>query len=412
MANSHPNFNVSSKKSSKHVIRHFTPAWFTITMGTGSIAVICHSFPYNTQSPVATYLALAFFFLDLALFLLFTAISLARYTLYPNIWHRMIHHPVQSLYLGTFPMGAATLLTVAISVFRETFDLGRPLVYTVWVLWWVDVIILLLCFCGTLHMMQGCQKHSLESMTLRWLLPVVTLIVVSSAGGVIAPIISAYSTSGALITLTFCVCMVAVALPVVMMMLTIYLLRCMIYGYPQRSLILSSLFPLGPFGQSAYAILLIGSGLRSILPASFGDTQGLFQSATTPVLVETVCVMIALTLWAFETMWLAFALLAVRHAIQREGRFSFELSFWGLIFPNGVYANITISLGSTFSSNFFRVCGAAYAIATLLLWLYVFVQTVRILPSGRMFDSSPGEVEVAEENVSNEISIDGDKTWP
>lgn len=410
MADNHPNLNVSPKRSPKHVVRHFTPAWFTVTMGTGSIAVICHNFPYNTQSPFATYLALAFFFLDLALFVLFTAISVARYTLYPKIWHRMIHHPVQCLYLGTFPMGAATLLTVAISAFRETFDLGRPLVYTVWALWWVDVVISLSCFCGTLHMMKGFQKHSLESMTLRWLLPVVTLIVVSSAGGVIAPVIAAYSPGGALITLTFCVCMVAVALPVVMMMLTIYLLRCMIYGYPRGSLVLSSLFPLGPFGQAAYAILLIGSGLRSMLPASFGDTQGLFQSATTPVIVEAVCVMIALVLWAIETMWLVFALLAVMHAIQSEGRFSFELSFWGLIFPNGVYANITIMLGSTFSSNFFRVCGSAYAIATLLLWLCVFVQTARVLPSGRLFDSSPGEVEVAEENVSSTISIDADKS--
>lgn len=412
MADSHLNFNASSKKSSKHVVRHFTPAWFTVIMGTGSIAILCLNFPYGTQSPVATYLALAFLFMGLALFLLFTAISVARYTLYPDIWHRMVHHPVQSLYLGTFPMAAATLLTVSTTAVRETFGLGRSFVYTLWVLWWVDVVISIACFCGTLHMMKGRQEHPLESMTLRWLLPVVTLIVVSSAGGVIAPVITAYSPSGALITVTFCVCMVSVALPVVMMMLTIYLLRCMVYGYPQGSLILSSIFPLGPFGQSAYAILLIGSALRSIIPESFGDAQGLFQSATTPIIVQTFCVMIALALWAFETMWLVFALLAMRHAVNNEGRFSFQLSFWGLIFPNGVYANITIILGSTFSSNFFRVFGAAYAVATFLLWLYVFVQTVRVLPSGRIFESSPDEKEIAEESVSNTVSIDADKTQP
>ncbi|KAI6046164.1 voltage-dependent anion channel [Pisolithus marmoratus] len=411
MAYSHPNLNVSPKKSFKHVVRHFTPAWFTVIMGTGSVADICLNFPYGTHSPIATYLALAFFCLGLALFLLFTAISMARYTLYPNIWYRMIHHPVQSLYLGTFPMGAATLLSVATSGVRETFGFGRPSVYMVWVLWWVDVIISVFCFCGTLHTMAGRQEHSLESMSLRWLLPVVTLLVVSSAGGVIAPAIAVHSPGSALITVTFCVCMVAVALPMVMMILTIYLLRCMIHGYPQGPLILSSIFPLGAFGQSAYAILLIGSSLRSILPASFGDAQGLSQSTTTLVIVETVCMITALALWAIDAMWLVFALLAVKHAIQSGGRFSFQLSFWGLIFPNGVYANLTIILGTTFSSNFFRVCGAAYAIATLLLWLYVFVKTVRILPSGQIFDSSPGEVRVAEESLSNATSINVDKTW-
>ncbi|KAI6035794.1 voltage-dependent anion channel [Pisolithus marmoratus] len=386
--------------------------YFTSLSGTASIGVLCLNFPYGTQSPVATYLALAFFCLGLALFLLFTAISMARYMLYPEIWHRMIHHPVQSLYLGAFPMGAATLLSVATLAVRKTFGLGRPFVYTIWVLWWVDVIISVSCFCGTLHIMKAHQEHSLESMTLRWLLPVVTLIVVSSTGGVIAPVVSTYSPGGALITVTFCVCMVSVALPVVMMILTIYLLRCMVYGYPRGSLILSSFFPLGPFGQSAYAILLIGSDLRSILPENFGEAEGLSQTTTTTVIMGTVCVIIALMLWAIETMWLVFALLAVKRAVQSEGRFSFQLSFWGLIFPNGVYANITIILGSTFSSNFFRAYGAAYATATFLLWLYVFVQTVRVLPSGRLFDSSPGEMEVAEEGLSNTTSIDADKTRP
>ncbi|KAI6041607.1 voltage-dependent anion channel [Pisolithus marmoratus] len=410
MAYSHPNLNASPPKSSRDIIRHFTPAWFTVIMGTASIGVLCLNFPYDTQSPVPTYLALAFFCLGLGLFLLFTAISVARYMLYPSIWHRMIHHPVQSLYLGAFPMGASTLLSVATSAVREIFGLGRPFVYTIWVLWWVDVIISVSCFCGTLHIMKARQEHSLVTTTLRWLLPVVTLIVVSSTGGVIAPVISAYSPGGALITVTFCVCMVSVALPMVMMILTIYLLRCMVYGYPRGSLILTSFFPLGPFGQSAYAILLIGSSLRSILPASFGDAEELSPSTTTHVIAETVCVIISLMLWAIDTMWLVFALLAVKHAVQSEGRFSFQLSFWGLIFPNGVYANITIFLGSTFSSDFFRVYGAAYAVATFLVWLYVFVQTVRVLPSGRLFDSSPGEVEVAGEGMNNTTSIDADKT--
>ncbi|KAI6041606.1 voltage-dependent anion channel [Pisolithus marmoratus] len=408
MAYNHSNLNTSPKKSWRDIVRHFTPAWFTVIMGTAAIAVLCLNFPYGTQSPVATYLALAFFCLALALSLLFTAISMARYMLYPEIWYRMIHHPVQSLYLGSFPMGASILLSVAASAVRETFGLSRPFVYTVWVFWWVDVIISALCFCGTLHIMQGRQEHSLESMTPRWLLPVITLIVVSSTGGVIAPVIFVYSPGGALITVTFCVCMVAVALPVVMMILTIYLLRCMVYGYPRGSLILTSFFSLGPFGQSAYAILLIGSALRSILPASFGDAEGLSQSTTTPVVVETVCVMVALMLWAIDSMWLVFALLAVKHAVQSEGRFSFQLSFWGLIFPNGVYANVTIILGSTFSSDFFRVYGAAYAIATLVLWVYVFVQTVRVLPSGRLFDSSPGEVGITGESMNNATSMDAD----
>lgn len=60
----------------------------------------------------------------------------------------------------------------------------------------------------------------------------------------------------------------------------------------------------------------------------------------------------------------------------------------------GVYANCTLALATTFSSTFFRVWGAIYAVATLLLWVYVAVQTVRMCPSGCIFDALPMEEEI------------------
>ena len=53
----------------------------------------------------------------------------------------------------------------------------------------------------------------------------------------------------------------------------------------------------------------------------------------------------------------------------------------------GVYANCTLALATTFSSSFFRVWGAMYAVATLLLWVYVAVQTLRMCSNGRYFDA-------------------------
>lgn len=98
--------------------------------------------------------SLAFFFLNLALFVLFSALSLARYILFPGIWNRMLRHPVQSLYLGTFPMGATTLFAVAITVIHDNYGFGgRPFAYAIWALWWLDVAISILCCWGTMHIM-------------------------------------------------------------------------------------------------------------------------------------------------------------------------------------------------------------------------------------------------------------------
>jgi tellurite resistance protein TehA-like permease len=99
-------------------------------------------------------LCLAFFLLNLALFVLFTALSAARYFLFPGIWNRMLRHPVQSLFLGTFPMGATTLFTVSITVVYDTYNFGgRPFVYSIWALWWLDVAISILCCWGMVHIM-------------------------------------------------------------------------------------------------------------------------------------------------------------------------------------------------------------------------------------------------------------------
>ncbi|KAF9227493.1 hypothetical protein BS17DRAFT_775605 [Gyrodon lividus] len=396
------------ERTLEDIVRHFTPAWFAVTMGTGSISILFHSFPYGADSQLMKTFTLVFFFLNLVLFVLFTAVSAARYILFPGIWNRMLRHPVQSLYLGTFPMGATPLLTVAIADIYNTYNFrGRLFVYTVWALWWLDVAISLLCCWGIMHIMKTRQEHSLESMTLVWLLPVVTLVVGASTGGTIAPALMSYSPQNALLTVTFSACMVTVGLAFTMMLLTIYLFRTVIYGYPRGPAVLSAFFPLGPAGQGAYAILLIGSGFKSMLPLRYGEADGVLRTSSTGETIEVICIVVAFALWVFGTMWMVFAFLSLWHSL-RQGRIPFRLTFWSMIFPNGVYANCTLALATTFSSMFFRVWGAIYASGTLLLWTCIAVQTVRMLPSGRIFDAPSLEVEIG--RCVRDRALDEEKT--
>jgi len=94
------------------------------------------------------------YFFNLLLFILFTIITIARYLLFPHIWSIMIRHPVQSLYLGTFPMGAATLINMSVSLVYTQFGFGgTTFLYAIWYLWWCDVAISLLCCWGMVHVM-------------------------------------------------------------------------------------------------------------------------------------------------------------------------------------------------------------------------------------------------------------------
>lgn len=170
-------------------------------------------------------------------------------------------------------------------------------------------------------------------MTTAWLLPVVTLVVGSSSGGVLVPALQVYSPSYALLTATFSACMVTIGLTLSLMLLTIYILRLVVYGYPTGASILSVFLPVGPCGQAAYSLLKLGSSFRSLLPLNYGDAGGLLRQSGTGEAVEVICVVGAMVLWSLASMWIIFAMLGLGYTLRRE-RIEFRLSFWGTVFPN------------------------------------------------------------------------------
>jgi tellurite resistance protein TehA-like permease len=77
-------------------------------MGTGIVSILLEKLPYTGWW--VHYLSIGFFALNSALFITFTALSVVRYSLYPEIWLAMLSHPAQSLFLGCFPMALASML--------------------------------------------------------------------------------------------------------------------------------------------------------------------------------------------------------------------------------------------------------------------------------------------------------------
>lgn len=83
-------------------------------MGTGIVSILLHNLPYN--GAWIYWISVAIFCLNVVLFVLFLAISILRYALWPEIWGKMIRHPAQSLFMGTFPMGLATIVNMVVFV--------------------------------------------------------------------------------------------------------------------------------------------------------------------------------------------------------------------------------------------------------------------------------------------------------
>ncbi|KAH8980605.1 voltage-dependent anion channel [Lactarius hatsudake] len=362
-------------------------------MGTGAVSLLFSVFPYWTGSHALRALSTAFFFLNLLLFVLFCGASAARYWCFPGVWRAMLRHPVQGLYVGTFPMGALTLIAVGTTVLHGQYGFGgRAFLYALWGLWWADVALSALCCWGVVYLMYAIaeQKHALRDVTALWLLPVVTLVVASSGGGELARALGAYTTPGALTTLAGAACTLSAGLALASALLLAYFFRLLQHGFPAGAPgVLSACVPLGPMGQAGVAALLLGDAARTLLPRAHAPFFARNDRAAEALYALAVCA--ALALWALATLWLGYALLGIQHALRRSGGGGrappFSLAYWGLIFPNGVYANLTIALGQVLDAAFFRVWGAVYAVVTLLLWIVVFSRTVVRVHDGRIFDA-------------------------
>lgn len=112
-------------------------------MGTGIVSILLHNLPYN--GVWLYWLSIVVFALNFFLFVVFTLASILRYALYPKIWRVMIRHPTQSLFLGTFPMGLATIVNMVVFVCVPAW--GPWTTTFAWALWWIDAVIAVaICF--------------------------------------------------------------------------------------------------------------------------------------------------------------------------------------------------------------------------------------------------------------------------
>ena len=75
--------------------------------------------------------------------------------------------------------------------------------------------------------------------------------------------------------------------------------------------------------------------------------------------IEVVCTSICFVLWSMCTMWVIFAFLSIQNVI-RKTPIPFKVPFWGLIFPNGVFALLCVQLAKVLDSPVFRVIGTTW----------------------------------------------------
>lgn len=362
----------------RKICLNFTPSWFSVTMGTGIVSILLERLPYNAQW--LHYLAIIIFVLNIALFVTFTIISIIRYTVYRGIFVAMLNHPVQSLFLGTVPMGLATIVNMCAFVIVPKW--GPWALTLTWTLWWIDAVVsIIICMFLPFAIMyiHTTPVNKLQSMTAVWLLPIVSTIVASASGGILAEALyNAGHYTYAFWTMVTSYVLWGTGVPLAMVILVMYFHRLTVHKLPPREVIVSVFLPLGPLGQGGFGIMQLGKVARLVLPKIPGSLGGLEGLAGNDLYVfGFVC---AIIMWGYGLVWLFFAVASITRS-----KFPFNMGWWAFTFPLGVYCVSTTTLAVELPSTFFKVLGTIFSICVVLLWLLVSARTAVRAWTGDMF---------------------------
>ncbi|KAK5047789.1 hypothetical protein LTR84_006454 [Exophiala bonariae] len=358
----------------RRVVRNFSPSWFSVTMGTGIVSVLLISIPF--KAAWLYWLSVAFFILNAVLFTCAFLISVLRYTLYPEIWSVMIADPTNSLFLGTVPMGFATLLQSWIWLCCPYW--GYWSVTVAWAMWMVDAVVAVAVTVSLpFLLMSRAQRQELDRITAAQLLPIAATIVAAGAGAKVAEILR--DEGAALGTLITSYVMWGMATPFAMTVLVIYYQRLALHKLPPREVVVSSFLPLGPLGMGGFTIMYLGKVARQVFPR----VEFFHNLSIAGDVVYVMGVFIALIMWGFGLCWLVFALAT----IYTTRPFPFNMGWWGFTFPLGVYAISTMTFGVEMPSLFFKVLGTIMSVAVIILWCIVAAGTARGAWSGHLFNA-------------------------
>ena len=351
-------------------VRHFTPNWFAMTMGTGVLALVIAHLPWAL--PGQMILAEVLWLFGVALFALFALLFLTRVLLHRDTLWPMLLHPVQSMFLGAIPMGLAVLISGLVQFGPARWGDG---VYALaHALWWLDAAMALGSALLVPYLMFTRQSHALEKMTAVWLLPIVAPEVAAGAAGALAPHLD---PAAARLVLVVGFILWGMSLALAFSLITLVLLRLALHKLTDTDFAATSWLPLGPLATGCLGLLTMGQAA----PAAFTGTP----LAAAAELAHGIGLVGGLALWGAGLWWLVIATLFTRHYIRDN--MAFNLGWWGFTFPLGVFALATLELLRLTELSFFALVGLVLSVQLAAIWLLVLQRTLRGVWHGELFQA-------------------------
>lgn len=232
-------------------------------MGTGIVNTLLFNVPYASVHPALRAVGTSFLLFDIILFLAFSAILLARYSLHPAFIRLTLQNESHSLFLGTIPMGLVTIMS-GIARNGNEYGLSRWTLELGLVGWWIAGVLSVFTAFGVpcqsrtpssrdattdgvrADIMFTRHSHTASTLTAAFLLPIVPPITIAAVGSSLATLLIADNrVDYAFIVLIVSYLMLGIGLGLAIGVLIIYGQRLALQRQPSHEVIVSTFLPLG-----------------------------------------------------------------------------------------------------------------------------------------------------------------------
>ena len=389
----------SLRVSIRERLKHFTWAWFSTTMATGSLAVVLNQTP-NQFTGLIT-IGKTVFIVDLVLFCAFTVMIALRFILVPQALSKSFHHPIEAFFFGTFWVSISLIL-------QNTQLYGVPacgpwLVKALELCFWLYGGMIILVAVFEYHVLFHSERLDISGMVPAWILPIYPLLVAGPLAGVL---LETQPSSASLPIFVGGVAFQGLGWMVSTFMYGIWTIRLMSSDMPPPSTRPGAYIAVGPTGKhrdftrssssiltrslgyTAQALLTLGSRAPSVVPSDFLGNSSAIPTGDLLKVIGSIC---GIFLWLLAFWFFALTTVTI---IQDCRKMSFSLTWWAFIFPNAGLTLALIQIGKVLNSPGINGVTSAMTILLVIAWLIVAflhikaVRTRQILWPGKVCETN------------------------
>lgn len=302
-------------------------------MDTGIISIIMKLNPYRFHG--LNVLATIMFVWNLILFTLLSVLGLARLGFFTTHVRTKMSSTLDELcYNGAPAIAYFTLVAHVSLTCSEAWGYGFTIL--AYVLWWSGVVWSVTMCSATVVMLSKRRITSDREISPVVFIPLIAVMTAGTTGGIMVNYSSGITPRLAVPVIIVSFLCLGYAFFLAQMLYSIYLHRLLTEGPAMGPLMASLVVTVGPLGQFATGIQLMGSA-ASGKNMFAGYAQGTFLTASAASSVSATCTLLALLVVGFAFLWITVAWYIFIEGLFK-GETSFGMPWWSLIFPMGKFA--------------------------------------------------------------------------